>query len=161
VVAVRDKDGKLQAPKSRRAFYAVAQWLKAGGDARKPKEASTGAGWQCDAYSCLALVKGNLVSFIAKPDAIRDDCERAAILIAPMDIRTPCPAPKIILDRGALWERGAAAITFSESGLVLHTASEYRGVRPWSPARRRREIIPPATENGRPSEEKTGVEGQE
>jgi competence protein ComEC len=161
VVAIRDKDGKLQAPKSRRAFYTVAQWLKADGDARKPKEASAGAGWQCDAYSCLALVKGKLVSFIAKPDAIRDDCERAAILIAPMDIRAPCTAPKIILDRGALWERGAAAIVVSDAGLVLHTASEKRGVRPWSPERRRRETIPPEAESGKAGEEKTAGEGQE
>jgi competence protein ComEC len=161
VVAIRDKDGKLQAPKSRRAFYTVAQWLKADGDARKPKEASAGAGWQCDAYSCLALVKGKLVSFIAKPDAIRDDCERAGVLIAPMDIRAPCPAPKIILDRGALWERGAASITVAEAGLVLHTASERRGVRPWSPARRRRETILPDAESGKPGEEKPAEDGQE
>jgi competence protein ComEC len=153
VVAIRDKDGKLQAPKSRRGFYTVAQWLKADGDARKPKEASAGAGWHCDAYSCLALVKGKLISFIAKPDAIRDDCERAAILIAPIDIRAPCPAPKIILDRGALWERGAASITLSQGELVLRTASEQRGVRPWSPARRRRETIPPEADSGKPGEE--------
>jgi competence protein ComEC len=161
VVAIRDKDGKLQAPKSRRAFYTLAQWLKADGDARKPKEASAGTGWQCDAYSCLALVKGKLVSFIAKPDAIRDDCERAAVLIAPIDIRPPCLTPKIILDRGALWERGAASITVSDAGLALHTASERRGVRPWSPARRRREVIPPEAETAKPGEEKTAEEGQE
>jgi competence protein ComEC len=106
-------------------------------------------------------VKGKLVSFIAKPDAIRDDCERAAILIAPMDIRAPCPAPRIILDRGALWERGAAAIMISDAGLVLHTASERRGVRPWAPARRRRETIPPEAESSKPGEEKTAGEGQE
>jgi competence protein ComEC len=161
VVAIRDKDGKLQAPKSRRAFYTVAQWLKTDGDSRKPREASTGVGWQCDAYSCVALVKGKLVSFIAKPDAIRDDCERAGVLIAPMDIRAPCSAPKIILDRGALWERGAAAIIISGAEFELHTASERRGVRPWSPARRRREIIPPEADNSKQGEEKSGVEGQE
>ena len=161
VVAIRGKDGKLQAPKSRRAFYTVTQWLKAGGDGRKPKDASLGAGWQCDAYSCLALVKGKLVSFIAKPDAIRDDCERAAILIAPMDIRPPCPAPKIILDRGALWQRGSATIAVTDSGLVLHTASERRGVRPWSPERRRREVIPPEAEPARPGEEKPAEEAAE
>ena len=121
VVAPRGKDGKLQAPKSRRAFYAIAQWLKAGGDERQPKEASVGAGWQCDAYSCVTLVKGKLVSFIAKPDAIREDCERVAILIAPMDILQPCPAPKIILDRGALWERGSATISIWR-GVMLSLA---------------------------------------
>ncbi len=161
VVAVRGKDGKLEAPKSRRAFYTVTQWLKADGDGRAAKDASTGAGWSCDAYSCLALVKGKLVSFIAKPDAIHDDCERAAILVAPMDIRQPCPAPKVILDRGALWEKGSASIGISGSGLRLHTASERRGVRPWSPARRRREVIPPEGESAKPGEEKPAEEGQE
>ena len=66
VVAVRGKDGKLQAPKSRRAFYTIAQWLKAGGDERQPKEASVGAGWQCDAYSCVTLVKGKTRQFHRK-----------------------------------------------------------------------------------------------
>jgi competence protein ComEC len=161
VAAIRDKDGKLQAPKSRRAYYTVTQWLKADGDGRTPKDASEGAGWQCDAYSCIALVKGKLVSFIAKPDAIHDDCERAAILIAPLDIRPPCPAPRIILDRGALWEKGSAAIEISETGLTLRTASEKRGVRPWSPARRRRELIPPEPETGKASEDKSGDDSSE
>ncbi len=161
VVVIRDKNGKLQAPKSRRAFYTLTQWLKADGDGRAPKDASTGAGWQCDAYSCLALVKGKLISFIAKPDAIHDDCERAAILIAPMDIRQPCPAPKIILDRGALWERGSASVRISGLGLTVHTASEKRGVRPWCPARRRREIIAPEAEGGKPNEDKPSEDTQE
>ena len=161
VVAIRDKDGKLQAPKSRRAFYTLAQWLKADGDGRTPKDASTGAGWQCDTYACVALVKGKQVSFIAKPDAIQDDCERAVILVAPMDISVRCPAPKIILDRGALWEKGAAAIRISDARLIVRTASERRGVRPWAPARRRREVIAPDVETDKPGEEKAGEEAQE
>ncbi len=157
VVAIRDKDGRLQAPKSRRAYYTLGQWLKADGDNRKPKDASTGAGWQCDAYSCVSLVKGQLVSFIAKPDAIHDDCQRATILVAPMDIRLPCPAPKIILDRGALWEKGSGTISILDSGLGVSVASEKRGVRPWSPERRRREIIPVETDAG----EKAGEDAAE
>ena len=50
VVAIRDKDGKLQAPKSRSAYYTLAQWLKADGDDRKPKEASL---WARLAMRCL------------------------------------------------------------------------------------------------------------
>ena len=141
VVAVRDKDGKLQAPKSRRASYTLAQWLKADGDSRKPKDASAGEGWRCDAYSCLIMVKGRLLSFIAKPDAIQEDCRHASILVAPMDIRVPCPAPKVILDRGALWERGAAAISIFGGGMAVEAASQERGVRPWAPERRRKETI--------------------
>ena len=142
VVAVRDKDGKLQAPKSRKAYYTLAQWLKSDGDNRKPKEASIGAGWQCDAYSCLAMVKGQLLSFTAKPDAIQEDCRRVAILVTPMDLRVPCPTPKYIFDRGALWEKGSAAISISEAGIGVSVAGDKRGVRPWAPERRRRAVIP-------------------
>ncbi len=154
VVAVRDVQGKLQGPKSRKGAYALGQWLRADGDGRKPKDASAGAGWQCDAYSCLAQIKGQLVSFIAKPDAIRDDCQRAAILVAPMDIRVPCPAPKIILDRGALWEKGAAAISITDAGPAVAVAADSRGVRPWAPLRRRREVIAPWAESGASDEDK-------
>ncbi|HZV22083.1 MAG TPA: ComEC/Rec2 family competence protein [Hyphomicrobiales bacterium] len=144
IVAVRGKDGKLHAPKSRKAQYALGQWLKADGDGRKPKEAASGVGWQCDAYSCLSLVKGQLVSFVLKPDAVREDCQRASILVAAMDIRQPCTAPKIILDRGELWAKGSSAIFLSESGILSATAaSERRGVRPWSPERKRYEAISP------------------
>jgi competence protein ComEC len=143
VVAIRDRDGKLQAPKSRRAFYTMAQWLKADGDARTPKEASTGAGWQCDLTACVAMVKGKQVSLTSKMEAVREDCERAAIMVAPMDIVVPCRAPKLLFDRGALWEKGAAAIRISDGRLIVRTASEGRGVRPWAPARRRREVISP------------------
>jgi len=158
VVAIRDRDGKLQAPKSRRGFYTVAQWLKADGDGRKPKEASTGSGWQCDSYSCLATVKGKLISFIAKPDAIHEDCERAAVLVMPMDLRQPCPAPRLVLDRGVLWEKGSSFITLAGNSLILQTATARRGVRPWSPLRQRREIIGPETGNNNDGDAKGGDE---
>jgi competence protein ComEC len=160
-IAVRGKDGLLQAPKSRKAHYSLGQWLKADGDSRKPKAAATGFGFQCDASSCLTLVKGQLVSFISKPDAITEDCRRAAILVAPMDIRQPCGARTLILDRGALWEKGATAIYLLDSGPRVETASEWRGVRPWSPARRRREFISPVIEAGGADLEKPGVENSE
>lgn len=151
VIAIRGRDGKLHAPKSRKAPYSVGQWLKADGDGRKPKEAATGTGFQCDSYSCLAMVKGRLVSLIFKPDAIAEDCQRAAILIAPMDISQACPVPQLMLDRGALWEKGAVAIHLSESGIKMLTAAERRGVRPWSPERQQRERISPIA-TGQPSE---------
>ncbi|MFZ1109757.1 MAG: ComEC/Rec2 family competence protein [Rhodomicrobium sp.] len=161
VVAIRGVKGKLEAPKSRKGSYALGQWLRADGDARKPKEASAGVGWQCDAYSCLAQVKGQLVSFIAKPDAIQEDCQRVAILVAPMDIRLPCPSPKIILDRGALWEKGSAAISIIDGELLVSTATDSRGARPWAPRRRRRESIAPEPEAGKPGEDKAAEEGME
>lgn len=144
VIAVRNRDGLLTAPKAKKPAYAIAQWLKADGDGRESKDAITGAGFRCDAASCLTLVKGKLISLVKKPDALQDDCQRVHILIAPMDIRVPCPSPELILDRGALWEKGAVAIAFTEAGTKVWAASDYRGVRPWARDRKRREPIPAA-----------------
>ena len=163
VVAIRAPDGKLQAPKSRRGFYALQQWLKDDGDGRTPKEASTGAGWQCDATACVAMVKGKQVSLTMKREAVQEDCERAAILATPLDLYLPCRAPKILLDRGALWEKGAAAIRIVDGRLIMRTAAEPRGVRPWAPAHRRREVVSPdpEAETGKQGEEKPAEEAQE
>jgi competence protein ComEC len=143
IVAIRGADGFLAAPRSRRVQYSLGQWLKADGDGRTPEVAASGRGFRCDSESCVALVKGRMLSFVAKPDALPEDCQRAAILVAPMDIRLPCPAPLVILDRGALWEEGASAIYLSEAGIRLVKASDLRGTRPWSPAHHRRELISP------------------
>jgi competence protein ComEC len=88
------------------------------------------------------MVQGQLLSFTTKPDALQEDCRRVAILITPMDLRVPCPAPKFIFDRGALWEKGSAALSISESAITVSVAGEMRGVRPWSPERHRRAVIP-------------------
>jgi competence protein ComEC len=162
VVAIRDRYGKLQAPKSRRGFYALGQWLRADGDGRTPKEASTGAGgWRCDKTACVVMVKGKQVSHTMKREAVQEDCERAAILATPLDLYLPCPAPKVLLDRGALWEKGAAAIWIKDGRIIVKRAAGPRGVRPWAPEHRRREVVSPEPEAGKPGKEKTGGEERE
>jgi competence protein ComEC len=161
VVAVRDVQGKLQAPKSRKGAYAMGQWLRADGDGRTPADASNGAGWQCDAYACVTKIKGQLVSLTLKPDALQDDCQRVSILVSPMDIRVPCPAPKLIFDRGALWEKGAAAITIRDGRPVVAVAADSRGVRPWATLRRRKEKIEPDFDPAKTEQEKPGDESTE
>ncbi len=143
VIAIRAKDGLLQAPKARKPSYSLAQWLKADGDRRDGKEAVKGTGFRCDTASCITIVKGRLVSLVKKPDAFFDDCRRASIMVAPMDIRMPCAMPQVILDRGALWEKGSAAIYLKKDGIRVVRSSDARGDRPWSPERHRREPIPP------------------
>ncbi len=162
VVAIRDREGKLQAPKSRRGYYALGQWLKADGDGRTPKEASRGAGgWRCDKTACVVMVKGKQVSQTMKREAVQEDCQRAAILATPLDLYLPCRAPEVLLDRGALWEKGAAAIWIREGRIIVRRAATSRGVRPWAPAHRRREAVPVDPETGKQEKEKTGGKVQE
>jgi competence protein ComEC len=154
IIAIRNaQDGGLAAPKSRKGRYALEQWLKADGDSREPKDAAAGKGFQCDLSACLALVKGALVSFAVRPDALAQDCSRAAILIAPLDIGGPCSGPRLIVDKRTLKEHGAHSIRIGPGGaLEVETASALRGVRPWSPlqpAKRRIEpqAAPPPGQN--------------
>ena len=136
IIAVRNGEtNRLEAPKSRKGRYALEQWLKTDGDGRAVKEAASGKGFQCDLSACLILVKGLLVSYAMQPDALAQDCSRAAILITPLDIAGSCPAPRLVISRKTLKEQGASAIFIEPDGLRVENAAALRGVRPWSPLR--------------------------
>jgi competence protein ComEC len=147
IIAVRNAGtNRLEAPKSRKGRYALEQWLKADGDGRAVKEVASGKGFQCDLSACLVLVKGLLVSYATRPDALAQDCSRAAILITPLDIAGSCPAPRLVIGRKALKEQGASAIFIGpDGGLRVENAAALRGVRPWSPPRLRKGQIEPAS----------------
>jgi competence protein ComEC len=142
VIAVRGRDGRLTAPKTRKGEFSLRAWLESDGDARAPREAAKGEGFQCDEHSCLALVRGRLVSHVTHPAALADDCRRAAVLISPLPVLGDCPAPAVVIDARDLWENGAHTIRFGER-LLLRKVTQSRGVRPWVAIRRRRDVIPP------------------
>jgi competence protein ComEC len=151
VIAVRLKDGSLSAPKTRKGEFSLKAWLEADGDGRAPRDVAKGVGFQCDEQSCLAMVRGRIVSHVLHPGAFADDCRRAAVLISSLPVTGPCPALRVI-DAHDLWEKGAQTISFAEdSGLAggaapvrVETVAEGRGARPWATVRHRRELIAPA-----------------
>jgi competence protein ComEC len=115
--------------------------MEADGDGRPLKDARAAKAFQCDASSCVAMVKGKLVSHVHHPSALRDDCRRAAVLIAQFPIAEPCTQPEVVIDSLALQERGAHTMRVTQGGLVLETANAERGRRPWAPGHRRKEKI--------------------
>ncbi len=148
VIAVRDPKGVLQATPGRKAAYSLEQWLKADGDNRKPKDANKGAGFRCDASSCVILVQGKLVSLTREMSALADDCARADILIAPFPILQPCQGPKLIIDKRAFDKNGATAIYLRHGRIRVETAAQVRGVRPWAPRRHITDYIKPIDNDG-------------
>jgi competence protein ComEC len=142
IVAVRGPDGQLSAPKTRKAMSVLEAWLKADGDSRKAKDAATGRGFQCDLTACLAMVKGRLVSHVLQPEAFAQDCRRADIVITALEAPQGCRAP-LVLDKWALWQKGAHALIIAGNGIEVRSAAEGRGLRPWAPARNRRDLIEP------------------
>jgi competence protein ComEC len=133
LVAVRSDDQQLSAVGSRRPSFELIRWLEHDGDTREPKEATKASGFKCDAVGCLAVVKGVTVAVARHPAALRDDCQRAKILIASFANPHGCNGPTVLIDFFAVRRGGTHAIYIEEDGHIrVETVAQMRGDRPWS-----------------------------
>jgi competence protein ComEC len=92
-----------------------------------------GEGVSCDEAGCVAQMgDGALVALALKPDALSDDCGRAALVVTARQAPPSCPSSVIDLER--LRRQGAMALSRTGSGFALG-ANRPKGInRPWSPA---------------------------
>lgn len=148
LVAVRDTDGRLMTPETRKAVFSLTAWMEADGDTRTPKEARKPGGFQCDEHSCVAMVKGRLVSYVQHPAALAEDCRRAAVLIAAFPLPERCPQPRVVIGLSELQERGAHTLMLRRDSIAVDTVASHRGARPWALPRHRREKVPPVAPVG-------------
>jgi competence protein ComEC len=116
--------------------------MEADGDERPVKAARGSKTFQCDAASCIAIVKGKLVSHLQHPSALLEDCRRAAVLIATFPLPERCAQAEVVIDRADLKQHGAHTLRVGSGGIVVRTVGEDRGDRPWVITHRRREKIP-------------------
>ncbi len=122
---------------TRRNAFAAAMWTEAAGldPMRAPPEAMADR-FSCDGSGCAgALPRGVVFSVIEARAALAEDCARADLVIAffPVDeaARRACKAD--LIDRRAVWRRGAHAVSIDEEGaLTIRNAMEFRGQRPWT-----------------------------
>jgi competence protein ComEC len=90
-------------------------------------------GVSCDYEGCVAeMTGGGLVTLALRPEALGDDCERAALVVtarqAPLDCRSP------VIDQDRVHRQGAMALRRTRDGFAIE-AIKPKGVdRPWSPA---------------------------
>jgi competence protein ComEC len=132
-VGVRGLDGRLHLMRTAKDAFLVKEWLAADADPRGPADASLADGVSCDEAGCVTpIVGGGLAALSLKPEALADDCERAALVVTPRQAPASCVSATMSGDRlrgqraTALWRRG--------SGFTAD-AVRPRGVdRPWSPA---------------------------
>ncbi len=150
LVAIRGADGRIATAESRKSAFSLERWMEADGDLRAVKAARGAKTFQCDGQSCIALVKGKLVSHVSHPSALADDCRRAAILIADFAIPDGCSQPEIVIDSRDLKEKGAHTLRITASGVAVETAAGERGRRPWAKSYRRRETIPAVAPDASP-----------
>ncbi len=161
LVAIRDAKGLIATAEGRKATFSLERWMEADGDLRPVKAARGSKSFQCDGQSCIALVKGKLVSHVTHPSAYADDCRRAAILIVNFTPPERCTQPEIVIDLSDLREKGAHTLRISEQGMEMRTVAGERGRRPWSVYVARRETIPAVAPDKEPpskgEEEKSGA----
>jgi competence protein ComEC len=132
-VGVRGRDGRLHLMRTGKDAFLLKEWLAADADPRLPTDPSLADGVSCDEAGCVApMADGRLVALARRPDALGDDCERAALLVTARAAPPSCPSPVMSADR--LRRQGAIALRRRGDGFALE-AVRPRGVdRPWSPA---------------------------
>jgi len=132
-VGVRGKDGRLHLMRAAKDAFLVKEWLAADADDRQPQDSSLTEGVSCDDAGCVTeMAGGAFVALALKPEALADDCARAALLVTARQAPPSCPSAVIEGDR--LRSQGALALRRGAAGFVVG-ANRPRGVdRPWSPA---------------------------
>jgi competence protein ComEC len=135
-VGVRGQDGRLHlmhAAKGSRDAFLLKEWLAADADARTAADASLTSGVSCDDLGCvMQSAGGGLIAQALRPEALADDCERAALIVTQRQAPAACAA--LIIDAGRLQRQGAMALWRGREGFVVEAAKP-RGIdRPWSSA---------------------------
>ncbi len=128
-VAVRGADGKLSILNARQSRISAETWLAADGDTRSSRDVADSA-FICDELGCVAHLKdGALIAVASRPEALADDCGKAAIVISATDIPASCLTPGI--DRKTMTTTGAVSLRRVNSEWKIETVRSPYAERPW------------------------------
>ena len=109
-IALRGDDGLLHFMRQPKDRFAAEQWLRRDGDARAPQDAVGLPGLHCDGVGC-AIQERVMIAAATRPEALAEDCTRAAIVISAIPAKA-APDRKSLIDRDrALRDGGGYAIT--------------------------------------------------
>jgi competence protein ComEC len=132
-VGVRGKDGRLHLMRTAKDAFLLKEWLAADADPRLPTDSSLADGVSCDEAGCVAQMAGGaFVTLALRPDALADDCDRAALVVTARQAPPACPSPVMSEDR--LRRQGAMALRRTPNGFVVDAVRPAGVDRPWSPA---------------------------
>ena len=132
-VGVRGRDGRLQMMRIGKDAFLVKEWLSADADARIGADPSLAERVSCDDTGCVVpMADGSLVAQALRPDALADDCARAALIVTARQAPRDCAAATI--DQGRLYRQGALALWRKGRGFEIDAVRPRGYDRPWSPA---------------------------
>lgn len=108
-VAVRGGDGRLRLISTGKDSFTVREWLAADGDARAPTDPTLAEGVSCDDAGCVVTMSGGgIVALTRRPEAMQDDCARAALVVTQWRAPEGCLAH--VIDQDRLRREGALAL---------------------------------------------------
>ena len=132
-VGVRGRDGRLHVMRTGKDTFLLKEWLAADADGRLPGDPTLGDGVSCDNTGCVAqLPDGKLATLVHRPEALADDCERAAVIVTAR--QTPATCAALVIDREQLQKRGAMALRRTSGGFVIDAIKPTGVNRQWSTA---------------------------
>lgn len=136
LVAARDDAGRLAAIAGRSDQFDLSRWLERDGDGRTAADASgakAGASlFRCDDGGCVATTGGRLLAVARHPSALRDDCDRAAILVLRTRRPEGCAASALVIDVEVLRREGAHAVRLGGAAILVDTVASVHGRRLWT-----------------------------
>ena len=132
-VGVRGGDGRLHLIRTGKDAFLLKEWLAADADGRSPADPSLGEGVSCDEAGCVtAMAGGAFVALALRPEALADDCARAALLVTARQASPACGA--LVIDQDRLRRQGALALRRSRDGFAVDAVRPGGVDRPWAPA---------------------------
>jgi competence protein ComEC len=132
-VGVRGRDGRLHVVKTTKDAFLLKEWLAADADARLPGDVSLGEGVSCDEAGCITqLPDGAFVALVLRPEALGDDCTRAAVIVTARQAPLDCGA--LVIGRERLQKQAATSLRRTRSGFVIDAVRPNGVDRPWSAA---------------------------
>jgi competence protein ComEC len=136
LLAARGEDGRLSALAGRSDYFDLGRWLERDGDDRTPASVADPAApraiFSCDSSGCIARVRERRLAAPRHPAALRDDCERADILVLRQSRPEACAPSALVIDAVTLRRDGAHALTFRGAETTITTVAGLHGRRPWT-----------------------------
>ncbi len=126
-IAIRGEDGLLHFVRKPKDKFAARDWLRRDGDTRDIEDAVGLPGLRCDGVGCVVKAKV-LIAASLRPEALADDCERAAVLVSA--VAADCKGPAVVIDQNAAATGEGWRITLSSTPTAV-SVRDYRGHRPW------------------------------
>jgi competence protein ComEC len=132
-VGVRGRDGRLHLMRTAKDAFLVKEWLAADADARLPGDPSLGDGASCDETGCVTqLPDGGFVALALRPEALADDCARAAVIVTAKQASPDCGA--LVIGQERLQKQAAISLRRTRGGFAIDAVRPNGVDRPWSPA---------------------------